>query len=68
MSEVLSGHYLYVVTDSYVDGSQPKFIVHGVYSSAKLARIAAYHPHGRLQVLRIALDAEPVDEAEVLDT
>lgn len=61
----ITGDAVYVVVEHHFDGSHPKHIVHGVYSSWKLAALAAYHPHGSLMVLRLLMDAEPVDEAEV---
>jgi hypothetical protein len=41
--------------------------VHGVYTTAEQARLAAYHPYTSLTVLVVPLDEMPVDEAKELD-
>lgn len=67
MSDISTGMEVYVVVDSFIDGGRPEGIVHGVYSSEKTARTAAYHPHSSLKVLKLYLNDTPVDEAEDID-
>jgi hypothetical protein len=67
VSGVQAGAAVYVVVEAYIDGHQAQHVVHGVYSTEKLARIAAFHPYGSLKVLRLWLDAEPVNESEIVE-